>query len=391
MRVDYTDAQRALRSELREYFAKLMPPEIRAQIGPMEGGSLIRQIVEQMGADGWLGVGWPEEYGGKGLTSIEQQIWFDEARRFGVPIPFVTLNTVGPALMALGNEAQKKRFLTGILAGEIHFAIGYTEPDAGTDLASLKTTALLDGDHYVVNGTKIFTSGADDADYIWLACRTDPDAKRHKGISILIVDTKLPGFSAAPIHTINGGHTCMSYYENVRVPAEMLVGKENGGWKLITLQLNHERVGLSAYGNAALSCLQDVIDWAKQTPAEDGSRVADKPWVQIALAEAFSRVEALKVLNWRMAWEIEQGDPDPAKSSATKVFGTEVVIEIYRLLREVLGAAGTLRGGSAGEALAGQIEQEMRTATINTFGGGVNEIQREIVSMLGLRLPRAPR
>ena len=391
MRIDYTDEQKALRQELHDYFEELMPPEVQAKVGPMEGGELVRQIVKKMGSDGWLGVGWPVEYGGQGRTWIEQQIWFDEARRIQAPIPFVTLNTVGPALMQMGSEAQKKRFLPAILAGDIHFAIGYTEPDAGTDLAALKTTAVRDGDHYIVNGTKIFTSGADDADYIWLACRTDPDAARHKGISILILDTKLEGFSASPIHTINGGHTCMTYYENVHVPVDMRVGKENGGWKLITLQLNHERIGLAAFGSAANRCLADVIDWAKTTPDEDGNPVAEKPWVQMACAEVYARLEAMKVMNWKMAWGLEHGEPDPARSSAAKIYGTEVVIDAYQLMTEVLGAVGTLKGNSPGAALGGRIEQEVRTATINTFGGGVNEVQREIVATLGLRLPRAPR
>lgn len=390
MRIDYTDEQKALRRELQEYFEDLMPPDLRAKIGPLEGGPLVRKIVKKMGDDGWLGVGWPKEYGGQGRTAIEQFIWFDEARRRQVPIPFVTLNTVGPALMQAGSEEQKKRFLPGILSGDIHFAIGYTESDAGTDLASLKTTAVRDGDHYIVNGTKIFTSGADTADYVWLACRTDPDT-RHKGISILILDTKLEGFSSAPIHIINGGHTCMTYYENVRVPVDMLVGVENGGWKLITLQLNHERIGIAAFGNAAIRCFHEVLDWAKETESEEGERVADKPWVQMALAEVYTRLEAMKVMNWNMAWGLEHGAPDPAKSSATKVYGTEVVIDAYRLLMEVLGAIGPLKANSPGAAIGGRIEEEVRTATINTFGGGVNEIQREIVATLGLHLPRAPR
>ena len=391
MRIDYTDEQKALRDELREYFARLIPPEIRSELRQMEGGELSRRLIRQMGSDGWLGVGWPEAYGGQGRSWIEQQIWFDEARRAGAPLPFVTLNTVGPALMEMGTEAQKQRFLPGILSGELHFAIGYTEPDAGTDLAALKTTAVRDGDHYVVNGTKIYTSGADEADYVWLACRTDPEAPRHKGISILIVDTKLPGFSSSPIHIINGGHTCMTYYEDMRVPVDMLVGQENQGWRLVTLQLNHERVGLAAFGNIARRLLDDVIEWARKTEDESGRPVAEKPWVQMALGEAYAVLEALQVMNWKMAWEIEQGDPDPARSSAAKVFGTEAVIEVYRLLLEVLGVEGTLVQGSPGAAIRGDIEQECRTATINTFGGGVNEIQREIVSMLGLGLPRAPR
>ncbi|HEM46986.1 MAG TPA: acyl-CoA dehydrogenase, partial [Alphaproteobacteria bacterium] len=234
MYVDYTPDQKALRDRIRKYFAQLMTPERKAGIKNLEGGKVYRETVLQMGRDGWLGVGWPAEYGGGGLTAVEQLIFFDELRRAGAPLPFVTLNTVGPALMAHGSEEHKREFLPRILHGEVHFAIGYTEPDAGTDLASLKTSAVRDGDEWVINGTKIFTSGADEADYIWLAARTDPDAKKHQGITIFIVDTQLPGFSASPIHTVGGGHTCMSYYENVRVPSSMIVGGLNQGWRLIT-------------------------------------------------------------------------------------------------------------------------------------------------------------
>jgi alkylation response protein AidB-like acyl-CoA dehydrogenase len=305
--------------------------------------------------------------------------------------PFVTLSTVGPALIARGSEAQKRRFLPGILAGEIHFAIGYTEPGAGTDLAALETRAVRESDVFVVNGTKIFTSGADDADYIWLACRTDPEADKHKGISILIVDTRLPGFSSTPIYTLGGGHTTMTYYENVRVPAEMLVGELNGGWKLITLQLNHERIGLAGFGASALQRYDEVLAWARETTDEAGLPVARKPWVQIAIAEAWARLEAQKVWNWRIAWELEQGRLEPARASAAKVYSSETLIEVYRLLLDVLGEAGALQTGSPGAVLRGQIEVDWRGCQINTFGGGVNEIQREIVAMLGLGLPRAPR
>lgn len=391
MFIDHTDEQKALRRKLRAYFEQLIPPDLRFELGSMEGGTRVRKLIRQMGSDGWLGVGWPKEFGGQGFGAAEQAIWFDEVRRSNAPMPFVTLNTVGPAIMSQGTQEQKQRFLPGILRGELSFAIGYSEPDAGTDLAALKTAAIRDGDHYVVNGTKIFTSGADDADYIWLATRTDPNAARHKGISILIVDTRLPGFSTSPIPTVNDGHTCMSYYENVRVPCDMLVGEENAGWRLITLQLNHERIGLAAFGNAVTRHFEETIEWARTQLAEDGRPVAEKPWVQSNLAEAYARSEALKLMNWRMTWEIGRGEPSPAHSSAAKIYGTEVVIEIYRLLLEVLGAAGTLKKTSPGAALRGQLEHECRSALINTFGGGVNEIQREIVAMLGLGMPRSPR
>jgi len=391
MYVDFTPEQKAFREQLRAYFTELMTPERLAGSHSMEGGPVYRETVRQMGADGWLGIGWPKQYGGGGKTATWQLIFFDELRRAHAPLPFVTLNTVGPALMAHGSERHKQEFLPRILKGEIHFAIGYTEPNAGTDLASLETAAVRDGDDYVINGTKIFTSGANDADYIWLAARTNPDAPKHRGITIFIVDTGLPGFSHSLIHTVGGAATCMTYYQNVRVPASMIVGGLDNGWKLITTQLNHERIGLAAFGGVAFKYAEDVVDWAKQTRDPDDVPLIDDPRVQMALAEARARLEAMRVMNWRMAWALERDELDPAQASAVKIYSTETLIEVYRLLLEVLGPAGSLRPGSAGALLAGEIGNEARACQINTFGGGVNEIQREIVAMAGLRMPRAPR
>ncbi len=243
----------------------------------------------------------------------------------------------------------------------------------------------------MVNGTKIWTSGAGDADYVWLAVRTDPDAPKHKGITILIVDTSDPGFSFSRIHVLNGGCTYMSYYENVRVPVENVVGLENGGWTLITTQLNHERIALGAFSSYGQRMVERTIEWARGTAGPDGRPVADEPWVQANLAEAFALVEAMKLMNWRMAADLEAGRLDPAGASAVKVYGTECLIDVHRLLIEVVGPAALLQKGSPGAELAGELEQEYRACTINTFGGGVNEVQREIVAMLGLGLPRAAR
>lgn len=393
MHVDLTSEQRTLQQTLRTYFAELMTPERRASLQAMnmEGGRVFRETVKQMGRDGWLGVGWPKEYGGGGLTAIEQLIFFEELRRAHAPLPFVTLNTVGPALMQHGSEEHKQQFLTRILAGEVHFAIGYTEPDAGTDLASLKTAAVRDGDDYVINGTKIYTSGANDADYIWLAARTDTEAPKHKGITIFIVPTDSPGFSHSMIHTVGGGATCMTYYNDVRVPASNIVGGLNNGWRMITTQLNHERVGLAAFGAIAFKHLEDVTRYVQQTRDEDDRPLIEKPRVQAALAESFARLEAMRVMNYRMAWAWEKGEMDPAHASAVKVYSTETVIEVYKRLSDAIGPGAALRTGSAGAVLAGAISQESRSCQINTFGGGVNEIQREIISMAGLRMPRVPR
>jgi len=391
MQLDLTSEQKTLRTTLRSYFDELMTPERRKGVRGMEGGTVYRETIRQMGEDGWLGVGWPKEYGGGGLTMVDQMIFLEEQRRAGAPLPFVTISTVGPAIMSLGSEEHKAEYLTRILAGEIHFAIGYTEPDAGTDLASLKTAAVRDGDDYIINGTKIFTSGANDADYIWLAARTDPDAPKHKGITIFIVPTDTPGFSHSLIHTVGGGATCMSYYENVRVPKENIVGGLNGGWKLITTQLNHERIGLSAFSSVAYKRVENVIEWARDTESPEGGKVLDQPWVQHNLAEAYARIEAMRLLNWRMAAALDSNVLNPADASAVKIYGTESVIEVYRLLQEIVGPAALVRADSPAAAIDGDIESEARMCQINTFGGGVNEVQREIVSMAGLRMPRVPR
>ena len=391
MHLEYTAEQEALRAVLRSYFGQLMTPELRARTKGLEGGDAYKEVIRQMGKDGWLGVGWAKEFGGQGKTATEQQIFVEEARRFGAPIPFVTLNTVGPALMEHGSDEHKAKYLPGILSGELHFAIGYSEPEAGTDLAALKTSAVREGDEYVINGTKIFTSGAGDADFVWLAVRTDPDAPKHKGITILIVPTSAPGFSCSPIGVISGGETFMSYYENVRVPAANVVGIENAGWTLITTQLNHERIGLSAFSSYGVYLLERAVEWARETTGADGKPIASQEWVQANLAEAWALGEAMRVMNARMGFELEAGRLSPADASAVKVYGTECLIEIYRLLLEIVGPVATLQGDTASGDLAAQLEVEYRGCTINTFGGGVNEVQREIVAMLGLGLPRAAR
>jgi hypothetical protein len=392
MFLEYTPEQQALRKELREYFAQLLTPEVRAELGePGEGSPRFRDVVRQIGTDGWLGIGWPQEYGGQGRPATDQFIFFDEVQRAGAPFPFVTLNTVGPTIMRFGSEEQKSFFLPGILAGEINFAIGYTEPEAGTDLASLRTRAVLDGDEWVINGNKVFTSGANQADYVWLACRTDPGVPKHKGISIIVVPTASAGFKCTPIVTVGGNTTTASYYDDVRVPKGNVVGEVNAGWRLITTQLNHERVGLAAMGGPAHRLWDEVADWCRTTDSGDGGPMIDVPWVQMDLARAHARLEAMKLLNWRMAAALDAGALEPADSSAVKVYGTETLVEVYRTLLGVLGAAGYLPSGSPGAVLQGDVERAGRAAQINTFGGGVNEVQREIIASAGLGMARRAR
>ncbi|MEV0084364.1 acyl-CoA dehydrogenase family protein [Saccharopolyspora sp. NPDC050642] len=392
MRIAYTPEQEQLRKELRRYFGKLMTPELRDELtahGDYGDGAAYKQLVRQMGADGWLALGWPEEYGGQNRSMLDQLIFTDEAAIAGAPVPFLTLNSIAPTIMRFGTPEQKSHYLPKIAGGEIHFAIGYSEPEAGTDLASLRTTADRDGAEYVINGQKMWTSLIQYADYVWLACRTDRDAKKHRGLSILIVPTAAPGFSWTPVHTVAGPSTSATYYQDLRVPTSALVGAENEGWPLITNQLNHERVALTSAAPLRLA-LDEVQEWARETRLTDGRRVLDQEWVRRHLARVHAGAEFLKLVNWKIATTAEQ-QPAPATASATKVYGTEFATEAYRLLMEVLGSAAYVRQGSRGAALRGRIERMHRSSLILTFGGGTNEVQRDIVAAVGLGLPPAKR
>ena len=387
MFIDLTAEQRKLQSELREYFSTLITPEEAAAMETDRHNEAYRAVIKRMGSDGKLGVGWPKEYGGLGFGPIEQQIFINEANRADIPLPMVTLQTVGPTLQLLGTEEQKKKFLPGILAGEVHFAIGYSEPEAGTDLASLRTTAVRHGDEYIVNGQKMWTTGAHDADYVWLACRTDPTAAKHKGISILIVDTKDPGYSWTPIILSDGAHhTNTTYYNDVRVPADMLVGEENGGWKLITTQLNHERVGLGPAGRVA-GIYEQVHAWAAQ-PGSDGVVPLDNPEAKRLLGQIKSIMRLNELLNWQVASSGE--NIAVADAAATKVFSTERIQEVSRLAEELVGHFGNPADPGTAKILQWLDTMAKRNLVI-TFGGGVNEVMREMIAASGLKVPRVSR
>ena len=396
MRIEFTPQQEALRQELREYFKALMTPELVAEIAeaPGEGGGpLFFQAMRQLGRDGWLGVGWETSLGGRGMTPMEQFIFVEEVMRAGFPFPFLTTESVGPMLAEYGNAWVKGEIVPKILAGELIIAIGYSEPGAGTDLAALKTTAVREGDEWVINGQKIFTSCAHFADYVWLAARTDqdPTAKKHKSISMFLVPVSARGFALTPIVTLGGVRTNATYYENVRVPADALVGELNKGWDLITQQLNRERLSLVNVGSVS-RLFNEAVQWASDTRRPDGSRVIDEPWVQLNLARVRTGIEALKLMCYKQSWSMTEGKLQMADASAAKVYGSEFFIEAYRMLMEVLGQGATVhRESPSGVVLNGLLEALYRTASIITFGGGTNEIQRDIISAAGLWMPRAKR
>jgi alkylation response protein AidB-like acyl-CoA dehydrogenase len=395
MHIALTPDQERLREELREYFAALVTPEVKAGLASATGefgdDAVYKKVIRQLGTDGWLGIGWPKEYGGQARSMIEQLIFTDVAAIAGVPIPYLTLNTVGPTIMRYGTDEQKDYFLPRILKGELHFSIGYSEPGSGTDLASLKTRAVREGDEWVINGQKMWTSLIQYADWLWMACRTDPDLPRHKGLSMILVPADSPGFSYTPVHTVAGVSTSATYYEDVRVPAANLVGELNGGWSLMTNQLNHERVALTSAAPLTYS-IEMVRRWAQETKNPDGQRVIDSEWVQIALGRAHARTTALALINWKLAADADAGvDLSPAEASATKIYGSELATEVYRSLMEIVGPNAGITGASEGAVLAGRLERFYRSALVMTFGGGTNEIQRDIIGYVGLGLPAAKR
>jgi alkylation response protein AidB-like acyl-CoA dehydrogenase len=388
MHIAYTHEQLALRDELRNYYESLLTDDVRSELHREMGcGPTTRSIVKQMAADGWLGIGWPTEYGGQGRDQFDQFIFYDESMRSGAPVPMLTVNTVGPTIMRFGTDEQRARFLPQILSGDLHFCIGYSEPEAGTDLASLKTRAVRDGDEWVVNGTKMWTSLASDADYCWLAVRTNPEAPKHKGISILAVDMASPGIEVNPLHLMSTHDINETVWTDVRVPDANLVGGEGGGWNLIVNQLNHERVTLLSPGLLEQS-YTEVREWAQETRGTDGKRIIDTEWVQVNLAKVHAGLEFLRLVNWKVA---AGDDLDVAQASTVKTFGSEFFVEAFRMLMEILGPRAYLQRDSVGNVLKGRLEMNYRSLLILTFGGGTNEIQRDLIAMFGLGMPRAMR
>ncbi len=396
MRLDFTPEQEALRKELQAYFIEFMTPELKEELsvefGGEGGGPEWRKAMRKLGGDGWIGIGWPKEYGGHGKSAIEQYIFTEEIMRAGFPYPFLTTESVGPTLAEFANDDMKEEMIPKILGGEINIAIGYSEPGAGTDLAALKTRAVKDGNEYVINGQKIFTSLAEFADYIWLAARTDdsPDIKKHKGISMFLIPFNTPGIEFTPIWTLGSVRTNATYYQDVRVPASCLVGGENKGWKMITSQLNRERLALVTHG-PTYTLFNNVCQWARETNLPNGQRIIDQPWVQMNLAKIQTGLEAIKLVCYKQAWAIANGNLDMADASAAKVYGSEFFVEAFRMMGEILGNTSTLTPQSHATVLRGKVERMYRTVSILTFGGGTNEIQRDIISAAGLWIPRADR
>jgi hypothetical protein len=384
MTVDFelTPEQQQLQRTVFHYLQTKLPPglEEELEVEFEGGGPIYKQFLKQLGADGWLGIGWPKEYGGQDRSPIEQYIFFNVCTGYyRIPVPMLTINTVAPTIMQSGTPEQKKHFLPAILKGELTIAIGYTEPEAGTDLASLKTTAVKDGDDYIINGQKVFTTLAQFSDYIWLAARTDPQAPKHKGISMFMVDVKTPGVTIQPMYTLSDLKTNTTFFDNVRVPRESLVGEENKGWRYINHQLALERIGLVPH-SAPVRYLELISEWVKE------KKLSNNPWIRNKLAEMAVETEVLRLLNFRVAWMLTHGRAPHIESAAIKAFGSEQAQRVLGDCFQIMGLFGQLQTGSKWVPFKGRLEIMMRVSLVFTFGGGANEVLRDIVAM-GLGLP----
>jgi hypothetical protein len=372
---------------LRTHMTAELKDELDKELAYSESAICLK-FIRQMGHDGWLGVGWPKEFGGQGRSPIEQHLFFEIAHYEGAPLPVLPLNTVGPSLIRFGSEEQKKEFLPRILRGEVEISIGYTESDAGTDLASIKTAAVRDGDYYIINGAKVFTSLAHTSDYIWLAARTDPTApKKHHGISVFLIPMNTPGITIKPLYTMPGERNNYTFYDNVRVPKSCLVGEENKGWKYITTQLDFERIMLSPSSPMRRN-IEDTIRWAKETKV-DGTPVIEHHGVKTTLAELLMEVEVLKMLNYQVAWLITNGVVPYAEASMVKVFGSELYQRVNGTLLQIMGQYGQLQAQSKWAPLRGRVEKAFRSDIVFIFGGGAIEVQKNIIAMAGLGMPRS--
>jgi alkylation response protein AidB-like acyl-CoA dehydrogenase len=370
----------ALRAHLDSLDLDAVAEETKAN-GAMENdlGPSGRQLLRRLGSDGWLAVGWPKEYGGQGRTEVEKWLFLEELAYRRVPVVGMSVASVGPTIMRAGTEDQKRRFLPGILSGEIEFAVGYTEPNAGSDLAAVDTRAVRVADEYVVNGQKTFITSAHCASHIWLCVRTGPREERHRGLSVLVVPLDTPGITVRGLESQAGVRTNEVYFEDVRVPAANLIGRENDGWAMATMALDFER---TLAHSGLTRDFEDLVTWAAHATVA-GDAVSRQSLAELAVDLDITRLFAL-----RTAWMIEQGEVPNAEASMSKVWLTENIQRVSSGALQLMGEAGQLRHGSDDAPADGYLERRYRVSSAWKFGAGTNEVQRNIIAQRGLGLPR---
>ena len=388
MEYRFSDQALTFESEVNEFLDQEWTPELRAKIGDAQQDTFQeeRGFRKLLAGRGWLTMSWPAEYGGQ-ERSLEEQYLFWEAMNYrGAPQATVATQQVGPTLMRFGTEEQQERFLPPIARGEVEFALGYTEPDAGSDLASLQLKAVKDGDDYILNGTKRFTSGAHRSEYVWLATRTDPDAPKHRGVSMMLVDLQSAGITVKPLWTMAGYRTNEVYFEDVRVPTNVLVGEENRGWYYAAHALDRERI--SIFTVSSVRAVYDrLLDWmSSDTPM---GRPIEDAGLRGAMADFKIQLEVLQQLSFRILDMLKRDESPNHEASQVKIFSTEMMQRLQNFSLHAMGLYGQLNGADGRAPLDGSAENGYLAAVMPTFGAGGNELQRNIIAQRGFGFPRA--
>ena len=388
MDFELNDEQRAWLAEVRRFLQDNVTPALRAEMAQhgleFQGGEL-SAFRRKIGQRGWFGLNWPQEYGGLGLTAMHQHLLMSEFEYWGVPGPDLTVTSVAPMIMRHGTEQNKKEFLPPIARGEIVCAVGYSEPNAGTDLASLRTRAIRDDDEWVITGSKIWNSGAQRSTHEWLCVRTDPDAPHHRGISVIMVPIDLPGVEIHPLYAWSGYRTNETFFREVRVPVANLIGEVNMGWTYITGALDLERGALTNAGDLRRA-LDDLVALAAR-PLRDGSVPARDPVFRRRLAQAEADVEVAMLMGYEAASMLDCGRIPTVEVSVEKIFTSELRQRIADLAIDLLGPDGLMAHRSAGAPLDGFFERLYRVSPLMRFGGGTNEVLRDVIAQRGHGMP----
>ena len=381
-------AQRAWLTEVREFLRENVTPELRAELAEHDlefpDGEVTR-FRRKIGAKGWFGLNWPREYGGLGLGAVYQHLLMSEFEYWGVPGPDLTVTSVAPMIMRHGTEQNKTEWLPLIVKGEMICAVGYSEAEAGTDLASLRTRATRDGEYWVINGSKIWNSGAQRATHEWLCVRTDPNGVRHRGISVIIVPIDSPGIQIRPLYAWSGYRTNEVHFDDVRVPVTNVVGEINRGWTSITGALDLERGALTNAGD--LRRAVDELREVARCPRRDGSVPADDAALRRRLVQAEADVEVAMLMGYEAASILDSGVIPTVEVSVEKVFTSELRQRIADLALDLLGPDGLLAHRSENAPLAGKFERLYRAAPLMRFGGGTNEVLRDVIGQRGHGMP----
>jgi 3-oxocholest-4-en-26-oyl-CoA dehydrogenase alpha subunit len=382
----FSGEQEGLREEVRRFIREEATPELleeTRQLGMIYGGPEGRNFIRKLASRGWLTPNWPREYGGLGAAATTTYMIRDEMAYAMVPCIFVAAHMAGPIILHVGSEDLKKRWLLPIARGKVEFALGYTEPQAGSDLSALSMRAEDRGDHFLVNGQKTFNTHSHVADYHWLAARTDPEASRHKGVSMMIVDFKSPGITIRPLFTMAGWRTNEVYYDDVVVPKENLVGEKDKGFYYLMAALDFERMFPPG---AYRRLFEEIVEYARETQVQ-GRPLSNDPLIRQKLAQMAIELEVTKLLYYQLPHMLDKGGIPNYQSSMQKLFATEVAQRITRTGMEVLGLHGQLRAGSRWAPLAGKMEHHHRWSVVETIYAGTSEIQRNIIAIRGLGLP----